>query len=453
MTLWRVSPIVGRHDAGDFSAEQVVVTMLGRHPQNEYRIRGSTLAKPVLLYAVVWIGVLLLFSLGLSRFMSEPNGELIILVSSNVLVSTLVFWGFMRWRRRSSAADLKVAGVVPRGDIEVMRHFTDLLTRIWLIGSSIVVLFSGGLPLLWLISGDESRGYQDFGIATVSGLIAACGMFSAIAVFLDYLLTGSRRRLWVIVAVLLFQVVTINRGGLIWITVEMLAVYLLTRNITVGRAARVAAVIMVMIVLFGVIGDMRVGEDGGMTVTATMSDRGREFFSFLPSGFYWIYLYACAGMTNVNAALPGLEPTGSPYWSTVGLLPTVVRGMIYDFGTLDYASRYPLDMVTPMFNVFTLYGGILADFGMATCVLWTALIALVAAYFYRYAQQGQLWAVLASAVMFQVIMLSIYWDNFTSWVVLFQLVLAFVMRGRIRRSRLWRSEAPLNVSIQTENPR
>jgi len=179
-----------------------------------------------------------------------------------------------------------------------------------------------------------------------------------------------------------------------------------------------------------------------------MSDRGREFFSLLPSGFYWVYLYACAGMTNVNAALPGLEPTGVPYWSTVGLAPTVVRDVIYDFATLDYASRYPLEMVAPMLNVFTLYGGILADFGTVACVVLTGVMTLVAAYFYQNALRGRLWAVLASAVMFQVIVLSIYWDNLTSWVVLFQLVLAMGLRRRIRRSRQRHGAEPVAGPLQ-----
>lgn len=311
-----------------------------------------------------------------------------------------------------------------------LRSFVRTLIVIWLLGGVVNVLYSGGLPLIWLVQGDEARTYADYGLPTVSGFLNAIGHFAANAILIDFLLTGNRKRLWLIPVVVIYQIVTVNRGGMVSVVMELLGVYLMVGKVNFSLFFKAGCALLGTLLLFGWVGDARIGERGRDALVGMMSDDGRLVFESLPSAAWWGYLYASVGTVNLNAAVDHQQPLGYPYWSILGIFPTVIRGMIYDFSV--YELKYPLEMVNPVFNVFTLYSGYLADFGIVGCYAITGVLVGMASWFYRQSRNGCPWAVLAYAVFFQVIILSVFWDNFLGWVSLFQVFLALMYRERIR---------------------
>jgi oligosaccharide repeat unit polymerase len=397
------------------------------------RINSGILIHPVVLYSAVWLGGLLLVWTGWAYFMTPVSRKFAALVTANIGVSILAYFLARSVTiRRAPSGSRKPEGA-PRSTnlspavLSALRRYSDVLFAVWAVGSVINVCASGGLPIVWIMRGNYDRSYADFGLPTFSGLIGACGLFASLGYFLLQRLGHTRKRWWAIALVFVYQIATLNRGAVIWMIVELIAVYLQIDRFGFRRMLGALTIILVVIVLFGHMGDIRSRRHG--TLLESMgTGQAVTVFRKLPSGFWWTYLYASVGVVNLNAAVdsPNLVPLGHFHWSVAGLFPTVVRKLIYT--ETAYELRYPLEMVISAFNVFTIYGGYLADFGMIGCVVITFVLQLVAGHYFVKARDGDVASILAYAICVQIIVVSLFTDSLTSWVALFQFILAFFFR-------------------------
>jgi oligosaccharide repeat unit polymerase len=402
-----------------------------------WRINSSVFVNPVVLYSLIWLAALALLSTRWATFMTGVSRGFLILVLGNIAISIVVYFA-ATWLKRALAPVHRPGGVrsthgadsASLAALLALRRYSDLLFAIWVAGSLINVWFSGGLPIVWNLRGDD-RTYADYGLPTFSGLIAACGLFASLGFFLLSLLGKRKSRWWAVALVFVYQFAILNRGGTVWMALEMLGVYLLVGRSGIRRTIVGALLVLLLITLFGVMGSIRVGKNYSH-LSALATPEGEAVFEHLPSGFWWTYLYAAVGPVNLNAVIDGYVPLGRPYWSVVNLFPTVVRNLVYT--ETVYEARYPLKMVVGLFNVFTLYGGYLADFGLVGCFAITLVLQLLAVHHYLRASSGDLASIIAYAVCFQVIVVSLFTDSLTSWPALFQLFLAFAFRYFARES-------------------
>lgn len=387
------------------------------------RVRSSILITPVILYALVWMTALLLVSSGWLVFMTEVKPEFKLLVAGNLAAAVVAYFFARALTSRPSGGK---TGTIRPLSLVSLRRFCDVLFGVWVAGSIINVIASGGLPIIWALRGEIHRSYVDFGIPTFTGLISACGLFATLGFFLLNVQGWNKRRRLAIVLVFLYQVAILSRGGAVWMLLQVIGVYLQVGRVGLRRIIGAVALIAALIGFFGLMGDVRARGRGDQLLEALTTPRGEALFSQLPSGVWWAYLYASVGPVNLNAGIDRNEPLGYPRWSVASLFPTVIRSRIYTEQV--YEARYPLEMVNPAFNVFTLYGGYFADFGLAGCFAITVILHLFAGHYYVKARTGDVASIIAYAVCFQVIVLSLFTDSLTSWVTLFQFVLAFGLR-------------------------
>lgn len=420
------------------------------------QLHPAILLNPVVLYSAVWIAAVILCWTRWASFMGPISPRFLLLVGGDIAVSavayTLVAF-FLRQspgsKRGRPAADRFGAIASPTVQAALNRY-ANLLFTLWGVGCVVNTYASGGLPIVWRLQG-IARTYADYGIPTFSGLVAACGLFASMGFFLLQKITGNKRRWWAIVMVLGFQVATLNRGGAVWIILELTGIFLQFGRFRPGRILRGVALALLLIILFGVMGNSRTGGDTNTVLRSLANDRGTAIFQHLPSGFWWTYLYASVGSANLNEAIDHIKPLGRPYWSVTYLFPSVIRIILYP--ETVYEARYPLAMANTIFNVFSMYGGYIADFGMAGCYAVTLLLQLLASLYFIRARRGDASSILAYAVCFQIIITSLFSDSLTSWVAIFQFVLAFgfrlFMRASVPISRTHESTDPTSPLLRS----
>lgn len=378
------------------------------------------LTSPPAVYTALWVTAVALAQLQLTKQLLPMNPATLGLVSANVLSFWLIHAALAgAMRGRPDVVEARAAGL----DFPCLRRFAGRLSRFWVAGSIVEIIVAGGLPVQWLLSGDTSRDYRDFGVPSLHGLLTAVYLFILTARFLDYCFNRRARDGWMTLALLVWPLLQINRGAFMWSLLEMLGIFLLVRRITLVRTAQIGMAVLLGILLFGIVGDWRAGA-GKEALREITSERGRFLADDLPPGFLWVYLYVSSPVNNVVGGIEHLAPLYRPYYSTASLLPTVIRERIYT----DTENRYALGLVNEAFNASTWYVNFLADFGVRGAVIVIAMIQALISYFYLQARRGRLWGVLAYGVLFQALALSIFTDTLTSLVTIAQVAIVLGYR-------------------------
>lgn len=389
--------------------------------------RGLDLSNPLLIFAVSWAVVLWLVSLQLTTQLHALNARTFLLVGATIVTCAALY--------------LPLSALFPRGDTATARladeSVLDRLDRLvrqllllWSVGTVLEIAVAGGVPLLWIAQGRTDVDYRDFGVPTFHGLMMALFFFCVTALYLAYLVRGGRRTLAVLLALLTWPVIMVNRGALMWEVLQVAGVYFLLRPVRLGGLLKVAAAAFVVLVVFGYVGYIRAGASS-KAIEYILSDKGKAVFGVLPSGFVWIYVYATAPINNIIAVISDFTPSYSFYYSTSTIFPTVLRQVLFDFGD----QKYALGLINEAFNTSTFYINFLADWGVVGAIMCVAAFQALAIYFYLSARRGRVWAILSYTLFFRAIVLSVFADSFTTLVTVAQVVLALYFKAVSAPSR------------------
>lgn len=388
------------------------------------RTAGVNLANPALVYSILWIGTLALTSLRLTTQLAPLNATVVALVAANIVT-------FVALHAAMARRGFAVESTAPR-ELRPLRRVTHWLLGIWAVGSAVETAIAGGLPLVWVLSGRADKDYRDFGVSTVHGLLTALYLFSLAALYLEYTFNREERNLLALGALLLWPVALVNRGVLIWGVLELSAIHLLRRRVTVRQVGVLAVAALFVVVVFGKIGDARIGARYSEHLTTFAIPEARPLFRILPSGFLWLYIYTTSPLNNVVENIHRLAPSYVPYYTVINLIPTVIRARIYT----DAATRYPMPLADARFNASTWYAGFLTDMGILGAIVIVTCLQAVTMWTYRHATRGELWGMLAYAAAFEGIALSIFADTFTSLVTIAQIAIAWSFGMWMRRHPL-----------------
>ena len=381
----------------------------------------TTLAHPAFVHAMVWLLVLGLFNLRLTSLLLPLNAATLNLVLSSVAAGIAI--GLLGY---ALLPKLRPHSVVRETrELEQLYRWRQWALTIWAVCSVGEIAVARGLPIVWLVTGDTSRDYRNFGIPTIHGLLTALFLFSVAATAVEIFVHGRRRQLRLLLPLLVWLVLQVNRGALIWSFCQVAGVFLLARQLRIRTVALVTAAVLAGVLLFGVIGDARSGQSGGAGVRSVVPDDGGVLVERLPSGFLWVYLYTTTPLNNIVRAIGTFEPGGSVYFSVAALLPTVIRQLVFT----DPDRKYPVGLVNEAFNTSTWFASFLADFGPAGAVGCTAVLQLIAMLFYRPARVWRPWALVGFSACFQAIALSVFADTFTSLVSVAQLAIALALQA------------------------
>lgn len=386
-------------------------------------------ANPVFVFTSVWITVLLLHSMRLLAVLEPINLSSILLVTSNIVIFFMMYTLLRVSNFANSNHTAKCTIILDDKELSLLEIYSRRLFIIWSIGTLINIFYSGGVPLYWMIT-DSGRDYKNYGIPTFGGFVAAINAFLAVSYSIIYLKRPKISTLVMLIIQISWPIIAVSRGNFTYILLEIVGAYLLLRKGNLKTIVVVLFGFVVFVYLFGLIGDFRLGADKAeIFKRGLMNPEYIEMADFLPSGILYVYAYVTTPFNNIVYNISSLNPSYMPFFSTVFLFPTIIRDRIFR----DAVSSYVL--VNETFNTSTFYVGYLYDFGIIVTVLIVSLLQFGTAVLYLRALKGSVAYIIAYSVAFQCIALSIFNDNFTMQMSIFQIFLAFHFRRECKKRR------------------
>lgn len=368
------------------------------------------MGNPVFVFCSVWGGVLLLYCLGATTNLVPINGVGLTLIIMNMMSVLLIYLLLGNTLHKPGADTLAKyqAGA---------RVYLKILFWIWLLGTCFEVYVQRGFPLYWNYVGD-GRLYTDFGIPSFHGIMNA--MYLQVVTALAYLYFVKPRMRIVFFILLLFcwPIMMLGRGILLSAIIQVVAVFFLMRTLSFKVVVTLIISAITAIFLFGYVGDLRQVLN---PFSYLVSKDYVEFFSALPSGFLWFYVYLTSGMSNLFYNVDTLQPAYSFGYSFYNLIPSALKVW---FGFDQRSDLFVF--VDGNLNAATFYSGFVSDFGPIGAFFIVFFIQFCCCFTYAVARKGRPWGIFAYAVALQILIFSIFYDMFFLLPILFQFVLAMM---------------------------
>ncbi len=380
---------------------------------------------PGVLLLVIWTVEVILYSLHIVEYYKPLNATTLFFFYG--VIAVVLFAGFIMKFKHYERRRLNAVNPM-KWELSDIKRKTKKITRFFIYGTILNVLYSQGFPLLWLLTGSGNN-YTDFGIPSFNGFVNALYYSSVVLNFYLYLSTNNKKYRKTLLFLVIYPILVITRALIFTMGFELLGVYVMMRRIKAKTVALLAAGALAIIVLFGVMGNERSGGDvseatEGM-VRELVDSRYVDTMEKLPSGFTWVYWYFTCSVNNVVYNIDRLNPTYLPENTIKRLLPSVVKKAL--FGVEEYEKRYALEMENTLVNTFTLYSNYLKDFGVPITIFLFFFVGLFFYNVYYKAHEGHLNFFLMYPAIFMICCLSVFDDFMLSLPTIFQFLILYFM--------------------------
>ena len=162
------------------------------------------MTNPSILYGIVWLSVLALYSLGYSNHLLplDENTLFYVLASIFVVISSWLFFSLLTQNNLFPNQNPVQCNILP-----ITQRRVRLLQKIWWIGTIFSVIYSGGFPLLSNFSGTQLL-YTDYGLSSLQGLLNAILMSLSLYYLYCFIVFKNRRYLFYFLLTLVFPILT-----------------------------------------------------------------------------------------------------------------------------------------------------------------------------------------------------------------------------------------------------
>lgn len=385
----------------------------------DLRAWSSIVAHPLVVFTSVWTLAFGLYGLHLSELLIFDASHFVYLYVA-ILAPFLIGYAYVGMilfgtsrgaSMRAGITEFETAGLM-EGESEVIWRRAKSLFWIWAALTVVEVVVSRGVPLIWLIEG-SAKGYRDFGIPSVHGIllsmILACSMVS----YYLYLETKDRRYRTIPIFSVVWFLICITRGFFVGILLQFLFLFLSVNRLKFGRTFKITVGILCVIVFFGIVGTLRSGSADLIRAVGQPTER---FPTWLPTGFLWVYIYVATPLNNLFNTIQ-LHPAVDSYTlstTTAQLFPSFIRGLFFAKSSLREAN-----LVSEHLNVSTDFIGPYLDMGVLGVVVFSVLFGAVAKAFWSH-RNSRVW-LLGYAFIAQAMALSVFYDILLDLPFLFQL--------------------------------
>ncbi|MCP9916643.1 O-antigen polymerase [Cyanobium sp. ATX 6F1] len=213
----------------------------------------------------------------------------------------------------------------------------------WIGLTILEIATQGTLPIF-------SLGFNNYGEWGTKGL---GGFMNAIALLLLPYLSFSDRlsrssRIIGVGSILLYQVLTVRRGHLVFFICYLVATYFYLNQIKISVKNIVPFIlgVIVLIIVFGIIGDSR-GEYANPFLSL-FDERTKGLLALLPSGFTWVLVYFTSPLGNLNSAWA--DTCADEFSPILSLFPSPLRSF---FSGQYSVLNCSIDLDNPALNVST----------------------------------------------------------------------------------------------------
>ncbi len=375
------------------------------------------ITSPFTAFFLPWAFVLIGQSLALCNIILPIYSSFYLIVIGNMVTSIAIAFFIQTFFPKPLAASktkLVDLPISPR-----LQKVTYVFIAIYLVVQAFQVMYFKGTPLLWLLTNDP-RNYFDFGVSSLNGLLNAIYLLSTTLLFLIYLKNKRGYHLALLLFLIAFPILLVSRQLFVSVFLQIACCLLLYQPKLVRK---IALVFLLMLAAFIVVGNMRTGSEQLVKIL--------EPAEYIPPYLYsllWIYAYVVTPFNNVNAAIDFITPLGVPFFEISSLLPSILRPEI----ATDDGTGFAL--VHQSMNVSTFYLPPLLDFGKFWAFLFMAVFQLMLFLSYRRALHANSWVdVVEYAVLYMVMVLSIFTNLLLFLPVIAQLVILKIAKWRITR--------------------
>jgi oligosaccharide repeat unit polymerase len=413
------------------------VNLRARELQNK-----TPLLHPVVIASAVWISVVSLYSLHLSKILVYSTEEAVVAAIWIWIPIVVVAFLFSTFRSMALFSP-ENAHSKWQPDLDLIERRLRVWFLIWLAAAIFETIISGGVPILWLFQ-NTAKNYDDYGVTSVHGIVKSLFISIALCRFALWAVTEDKRQLRVPVFALVWALILVDRSMFLVCVIEYVVIYLRFRKVRMGTLLKIAVGGILFILGFGIIGDLRL--QGSSEVFRALAQPADNYPTWLPSGILWAYIYASTPINNLVHTMHLTRPLNSFLFpNTLALLfPTVIRQLLYGS---ELGTALDGQLVSNTFNASTAYIGPYQDYGYMGVMLFSSIISFVCQkYWFSSGLKGNL----KFAVVTQCLILTLFYNHLFALPIIFQLVWfeTFFMR-RLRFGMTTRASNALVVERPT----
>jgi len=383
---------------------------------------------PLIVYLCSWLLVLVLYSLRLSELQSYGMAEIAIAAMIFIVpfcIFYLVGLAFFRAVRELFGKSTSGPSLSTHGQVGLWASRVNGMCAVFFMLVVLETIVAGYIPLLSMIGGAQISHFS-FGISSIHGLVLALGSLLASASFYCYLRGAGKRYLWLSLACLGVFALLVTRKMIVVSVLQMLFVWILARGMpSPGRIALMLVAAIIVICVFGWIGDVRTGRE----LFLSLSNPSFHYPDWMPSGFMWVYMYLVTPILNFTNATHVIGQFTNDASFTCSLWPRVVRGAMGCIEVED-AFAFPYQ-VSGAFNVATGYINIFMSLSSPGVAAFSALHGVIAAWIMAF-KGARISKVVVYSVVMQITLLMVFGNGFLNLNVLAQIPLTWIVFAKPR---------------------
>lgn len=334
------------------------------------------LSRPDIVFFVVWSIPLILLQFFSLQFFIDISIETILLISCNIISFFLIY----SLVRKSVKNKLNPEKCEPKYNISKTKDFFKQFFIIWVTLYLITIIFSSGIPVYWILSG-SSLTYSDFGIPTLSGFLNMIRAFLCVISFIVFMKTNERKYfLFILFFLFTAFIFEANRGGGLVLLLHVIGYYFLIKKITFKKIIKLSGLAILLMVFLTLIEIFRYTNNSQYDFSKKYADielfgDTNRFSIFLIPAI----IYTTTPLQNLNyTIIENKKPLYYPYYSTLSLIPTVLRNKIFSLVPslkTDWGS-----LLSDTYNTTTFYVPFLRDFGKIITLLIIFFIQFIVSY-------------------------------------------------------------------------
>lgn len=375
-----------------------------------------------MLFGTVWLLVALLYQMHLSKLLIATNSQVASMIAGILvpfIIASLVFTLYSNLSPRAKKNNHSL--LENANDLEDLPRLTKRLNRwllFWGIMTVVEIIASGGIPLLWLLTG-SSKNYLDFGIKSIHGFLNSLLLAAGICYTGLFARLGQRKYLLCFAGILVWAVLTVTRGLIVVNLVQSVIILALYRGMSTKLAIKIVATGLILVIAFGVVGDLRTG---GSSTFRDLAQPTAAYPAWLPSGDLWVYIYLTTPLNNLIYTASSTRPLNDPLFPNTAapLFPSVLRSAIYGDALSESISG---ELVDSAFNVSTAYVGPYQDYGAIGIACVSVLFGLLTAIYWK---RNNFRDALIYSVLGGCLIITVFGNNFFSLPVISQLLWIYI---------------------------
>lgn len=218
----------------------------------------------------------------------------------------------------------------------------------------IEVLYSRKIPLVGLLTGTFEYSEDTFGLPVLHTFLVSFNTFYSIYLIHQYFSNKTRSTLYLFFWSLLPFILLVYRSSILSILLGAFLVYLFGMKRISGKMIfKSIAGVVIVLYLFGFMGNIRSGH-GDPTYIPRSSGATEGFLeSWVPSEFYWSYLYIASPVANLQNNIDNTDKPGGNFHQLV--INECLPNFITKFVPFLQVPTVEFYQINPFLNVGTMY--------------------------------------------------------------------------------------------------